>query len=205
MADKPTVWTIGHSQLPFEKFVAELKTNGIETLVDVRKLTGSNAFPQYNEDKMGPALRGAGIHYVAMPLLSGRRPRDYDIDPHVNGAWENQSFHNYADYATGAEFAKGLKQLEALATKSRPAIMCSEAVPWRCHRRIIADHLLAQGFPVLHIMDGGKTERATYNPGAVPKDGNVTYPGDNGSKTTKPHGGAPAASDTALTAGAAGQ
>lgn len=183
---KPTIFTIGHSQLPIDAFTGELQRNGVTLLVDVRKLTGSNAYPQFNEDRLGPELKRAGIGYQTMSALAGRRPRDYDIDVHTNGAWENQSFHNYADYATTPAFAAGLHRLEALAAHKTVAIMCSEAVWWRCHRRIISDHLLAQGWPVKHIMDGGHTEKATYNPGAVPKDGNVTYPGDHGSTRGRP-------------------
>jgi uncharacterized protein (DUF488 family) len=180
VADKPTIFTIGHSTLSIADFIAELKTNGVKYLVDVRKLTGSNAFPQFDEDRLARSLAAAGIAYKSIHALSGRRPRDYAIDLATTAVWLNQSFHNYADYATTQPFSRGLDQLERLAAHHVVAIMCAEAVWWRCHRRIIADHLLAQGYPVQHIMDGGKTETATITPGGKVADGSVTYPAKAG-------------------------
>lgn len=180
MPSNPTIYTIGHSTLPIADFIAELKTNGVNYLVDVRKLTGSDAFPQFNEDVLAKSLETAGIAYRGIRTLSGRRPRDYDIDPAANALWQNQSFHNYADYATTPAFARGLAQLERLAAHHVVAIMCAEAVWWRCHRRIIADHLIAGGYPVRHIMDGGKAEAATVTPGGKVVHGTVTYPAPPG-------------------------
>jgi uncharacterized protein (DUF488 family) len=108
--------------------------------------------------------------------LGGRRPRARDIPPEVNGLWENQSFHNYADYALSDEFASGLARLLGLAAERRCAIMCSEAVWWRCHRRIIADHALVRGWPVFHLMGADRIVPASLTPGAQPRDGLVFYP-----------------------------
>lgn len=175
---KTTIFTIGHSDLSIEAFIDALQRNGVKMVVDVRKLTGSDAFPQFDEDQLGPSLEHAGIKYRIEPLLAGRRPRNYTIDPTTNAVWTNQSFHNYADYATTAPFDRGLARLEKRGRDQPTTVMCSEAVWWRCHRRIIADHLLAQGYVVQHIMDGGTLEKAALTPGAVVAHGSVTYPKD---------------------------
>lgn len=179
---KPTIYTVGHSDLSLVEFEKELEANHVTMIADVRSLTGSDAFAQFDEDRLKPALAKVGIKYVVIPKLGGRRPRDYAIDPHTNGFWINTSFRNYADYATTPAFAQGLAQLKRLAAHNTVAYMCSEAVWWRCHRRIISDHLLAQGWDVQHIMSATETDKATYNPGAVAKAGNVTYPGDQWAK-----------------------
>ncbi len=131
----------------------------------------------------GLGLAAAGIPYVREERLGGLRSATPGIQAAVNGFWENRSFHRYADYALGAAFAEGLDHLADLAAPPElPVIMCSEAVWWRCHRRIIADHLIARGVPVAHLMPDGRLTPATLTSGARPQaDGMVTYPGrENG-------------------------
>lgn len=176
------IYTIGHSDLTVDKFISDLQKNDIKIVADVRKLTGSNAFPQFNEDRLAVSLRHVGIRYVAIPELSGRRPLQH-MDPKVNGWWENQSFHNYADYATKPGFQVGLRRLISLGSNTNVAIMCAEAVPWRCHRRIIADHLIGQGLKVQDISSSGSAEEHELPAGAVVKNGTVTYPASGGSNT----------------------
>ncbi|MFV0244977.1 MAG: DUF488 family protein, partial [Qingshengfaniella sp.] len=115
--------------------------------------------------------------YGPVAALGGLRPKSREVPPPVNGLWRNDSFHNYADYALGPDFRAGLAELVALGRGRTVAVMCAEAVWWRCHRRIIADWLLAGGETVLHVMDGGRAERASLTPGAVVSaDGSVSYP-----------------------------
>lgn len=185
---KPTVYTIGHSNLPINTFVADLNRNKVKLLVDVRKLTGSNAFPQFDEDQLALSLKKAGIKYRIIRGLSGRRPKQKGANPDTNAWWQNQSFHNYADYALTPPFNTALALLERLADKYTTAIMCAEAVPWRCHRRIIADHLIAQGYPVEDIGDRGVAAPHEVPAGAVMAKGTVTYPAAAGDKNTEKEG-----------------
>lgn len=169
-------FTVGHSDRPIETFVRLLTEAGVESLVDVRKLPGSRANPQFDEDVLSAALEGAGIRYRHEAGLGGLRPASRSVPPEVNGYWRNGSFHNYADYALSAEFEDALTRLLEGGRLHATAVMCSEAVWWRCHRRIIADHLLARGETVEHIMGEGRLEPAVPNPGAVVDAGRVTYP-----------------------------
>ncbi|GAB3614065.1 DUF488 domain-containing protein [Humibacter ginsengisoli] len=170
-------FTVGHSDRTIEAFHEALQTAGIESLVDVRKLPGSRSNPQFDEDVLAPSLKSADILYRHEPALGGLRGRSKTVPPEVNGLWRNRSFHNYADYAMGDEFADALARLRAEGSERATVVMCSEAVWWRCHRRIIADHLLALGEDVRHIMAEGRIDRATLTPGAfVHADGQVTYP-----------------------------
>lgn len=168
-------FTIGHSSQPAADFIALLEKAHVDRVIDVRKLPGSRAYPAYNADALAEALRPLGIAYEHMPVLGGRRPKDPKADPARNGLWENQSFHNYADYATTAPFRAGLQYLLALGARERCALMCAEALWWRCHRRIIADHLIAVGADVFHIT-ARKTERARLTQGAAVAQGVVVYP-----------------------------
>lgn len=146
-------------------------------LVDVRKLPGSNRYPHFNRDHLEAALKDAGVSYYRIEGLTGRRPVSRTVPFKVNAWWQNRSFHNYADHALGEEFADALKQMNGLAGGQRLALMCSEAVWWRCHRRIIADHLITQGRLVLHIMGPGKVVNAQLSRGArKTSDEKVTYP-----------------------------
>jgi uncharacterized protein (DUF488 family) len=170
-------FTIGHSNRSTAEFLALLGGAGIEVLVDVRTLPGSRSNPQFNDDVLAASLAGAGIRYERVAELGGLRRRSHDVAPELNGFWENRSFHNYADYAMGPEFASGLATLRELGQTRRCAIMCSEAVWWRCHRRIIADYLIASGAQVLHVMSAKRIEPAKLTAGAcVHADGHVSYP-----------------------------
>jgi uncharacterized protein (DUF488 family) len=173
----PRFFTIGHSTRPVEAFVALLAESSVAIVVDVRTAPRSRTNPQYNRDALPATLAAAGVDYTHLASLGGLRPRSRDISPEVNGYWENASFHNYADYALSAAFADGLAALREIGHARRATVMCSEAVWWRCHRRIVADWLIAAGESVVHIMAPGKTEIATMTPGGVRNaDGSVTYP-----------------------------
>ena len=169
--------TIGHSNRTLDEFTELLEANGIELLVDVRKLAGSNKYPHFNADVLEDHLSGHAIGFDRYPPLAGRRPVSKQVPFEVNAWWQNRSFHNYADHALGQEFREGLASLIARGTTSNIAVMCSEAVWWRCHRRIIADHLLADGHEVLHILGPGQVKPAELSAGAVvAANRQVTYP-----------------------------
>jgi len=168
-----TLWTIGHSTRDWEAFLALLDEAGIEAVVDVRRHAGSRRYPQYSPLAMGPALRAAGIDYVPMPELGGRRVPDPDSP---NGAWRVTAFRGYADYLATAEYALARERLMALALARRCAVMCAEAVWWRCHRRLIADDFVAHGWEVLHLLAPGKAQAHPLNPAARMRDGVLRYP-----------------------------
>ena len=169
-------FTIGHSTRNLEELVALLRPNGVRRIVDVRTVPKSRMNPQYNRETMPASLAEFELGYEHMPSLGGLRPRSA-TPPEVNGYWENQSFHNYADYAMTPAFRAGLEQLIAMGQHQRCAIMCAESVWWRCHRRIIADYLLAAGEAVFHIVSSDIPEPATLTPEARPKDGPMlVYP-----------------------------
>ncbi|HEX5184095.1 MAG TPA: DUF488 domain-containing protein [Allosphingosinicella sp.] len=174
--EDPPVYTIGHSNRSFEDFAALLAAAGVRQIVDVRRFPRSRANPQYDLESLGETLPARQIGYTILPALGGRRSGVPAVPPEVNAYWRNRSFHNYADHALTDAFAAGLDQLLALACERPSAIMCAEAVWWRCHRRIIADYLLLRGKTVLHIMEGGRIEPAKINPGAVVNEGRLTYP-----------------------------
>ncbi len=179
MPGKRTIYTIGHSNRPLEDFIELLTENSIERLVDVRSIPMSRANPQFNKSALTKSLEDSGIEYLHMPELGGRRGKQKNSRLAVNSAWEHSAFRNYADYALTGEFREGLEQLIKLAREKRTAYMCSEAVWWRCHRRIITDYLLARGWHVKHIMAPGKTTDAEMNEMAVVKDdGSIIYPGE---------------------------
>jgi uncharacterized protein (DUF488 family) len=162
------IYTIGHSTLSLEDFIALLKEQGIDMLVDVRSFPGSRRYPHFNKDNLQVAMRAAGIRYEHMLALGGRRKKSAGDEASPNTYWEVSAFRNYADYALSAEFRNGLLQLEQAAHKNTCAIMCAEAVWWRCHRRIITDYLLADDVPVFHILGKGKVEAATMTEAARP-------------------------------------
>ncbi len=170
-------FTIGHSDRSLEEFTGLLRHSGIEAVIDVRRLPGSERYPQFNQDTLATALAGEGIEYARSPGLTGRRSKSKTVPPEVNAWWENQSFHNYADHALSEEFHGALADLRERGGLRRSAVMCAEAVWWRCHRRIIADYLIAAGEPVFHIMGGSRVEPAALSTGAVVgTDLSVTYP-----------------------------
>ncbi|HEU4666002.1 MAG TPA: DUF488 domain-containing protein [Dokdonella sp.] len=173
--DRP-FFTIGHSDRSLADFIALLRASAIERVVDVRRMPGSRTHPQFDADVLSASLADAGIAYEHAAALGGRRGK-VEVAPDVNAYWSNRSFHNYADYALTAPFRAGLAHLLDAGHSNRCAIMCSEAVWWRCHRRIIADHLLAAGEAVAHIIGAGRVEPARLTPGAeVRADGAVVYP-----------------------------
>lgn len=170
-------YSIGHSNLSLEEFVAMLKEANIELLADVRSFPRSRSNPVFNIESFPSDLSHAGINYKHMRSLGGRRSRQKNIEDHVNAMWQVQAFHNYADYALGTEFAAAFAEIVQLGRDRRVAIMCSEAVWWRCHRRIIVDYLLANHLPVDHIMPSREIVPATLTPGAsITADGKVVYP-----------------------------
>lgn len=172
------VFTIGHSTRTIAEFVEILRGPGVELLVDVRTVPRSRTNPQYNQDALPAELAPFGIGWARIAQLGGLRGRSHDVPAAVNGHWRNRSFHNYADHALSADFAAGLEELMHLADERRTAVMCSEAVWWRCHRRLIADQLLVRGREVLHLMGGGRIEPASLTPGAVVEGDRVTYPAE---------------------------
>ena len=167
------LYTIGHSTHSSSEFIALLEQARVDLVVDVRSFPRSRTNPQFNSDTLPTALRQAGIGYVHLRALGGRRPRAAHS---VNTLWRNDAFRNYADYAMTTPFRAGLEELLALAAQQVCALMCSEAVWWRCHRRVITDYVLARDYPVAHIMGAGKIDAATLTPGASPQpDGTVLY------------------------------
>lgn len=148
----------------------------MDLVVDVRTVPRSRANPQYNFDVLPEELVASRIGYERISELGGLRGRSPSVPPEVNGFWENQSFHNYADYALSDEFGRGLDRLAALASKQASAIMCAEAVWWRCHRRIIADYLMLRGWRVIHLMGDGRSELARLTHAARERDGHLVYP-----------------------------
>jgi uncharacterized protein (DUF488 family) len=172
-----TIFTIGHSTRTFAELIALLREARIELLVDVRSVPRSRTNPQFNIDVLPEALAATGVGYRHLPSLGGRRHHRKDAMPSPNTLWRNASFRNYADYAGTKAFRAGMEELEALSRDKRCAIMCAEAVWWRCHRRIIADYLLADGIPVVHIMGHDKIVPAKVTPGARALPGGaLVYP-----------------------------
>lgn len=176
----PAFLTIGHSNRSLEEFLDLLTDSGAEVVIDVRKLPGSRANPQFNADVLAPALAGRGIELRRLEGLTGRRTVSRDVPFDVNAWWENRSFHNYADHALTEEFALDIDVLLTWGDAQRCAVMCSEAVWWRCHRRIIADYLLARDRPVRHVLGKGQTAEAVLSSGAVvdadAEPVRITYP-----------------------------
>jgi len=170
-------YTIGHGTRSLGEFVDLLRSVEVTVLADVRTVPRSRTNPQYNRDALPQSLEAFGIAYEHMAALGGLRSRVREMAPEVNAFWENDSFHNYADYAMGERFREGLAHLRELGRRQRCAIMCAETVWWRCHRRIITDYLLAAGETVFHILGPGKIEAAMMNEAARPQGANVlTYP-----------------------------
>jgi uncharacterized protein (DUF488 family) len=174
-----TIYTIGHSTRSTAELVALLREAGVELLVDVRSVPRSRTNPQFNADALPAPLVAAGIGYRHIATLGGLRHRLKDAPPSPNVLWRSDPFRNYADYAMTEPFRKGLAELRDLTGAQVCAIMCAEAVWWRCHRRIVSDYLLAGGVAVEHIMGPGKIEPATLTPGARPQpDGTILYAGE---------------------------
>ncbi|CUQ66499.1 DUF488 domain-containing protein [Candidatus Nitrospira inopinata] len=169
----PTLWTIGHSTRPVEEFIALLSTHGIRRLIDVRTIPRSKHNPQFNRDTLANALAGAGIGYRHEAKLGGLRKPQKDS---INLGWRNASFRGYADYMQTEEFRRAVQGLMAWGTDIKTAIMCAEAVPWRCHRSLIADSLAAKGWEVRHILSKTKADRHRMTSFATYEKGVLSYP-----------------------------
>ncbi|HEY6099377.1 MAG TPA: DUF488 domain-containing protein [Anaeromyxobacter sp.] len=173
------VFAIGHSTRPIEELVTLLRDAGVKTLADVRTLPRSRANPQFEGPALASSLAGAGIAYAHLPRLGGLRRARKDSE---NAGWHNASFRGYADHMQTPEFEEGLCQLRTLAKAGPVAVMCAEAVPWRCHRALLADALLARGVLVQHIVGkGGKTSPHRLTPFARVLGRKVTYPPERAS------------------------
>ena len=184
-------FTIGHSTRSIEEFVDLLQESRVQVIVDVRTIPRSRRNPQFNKDVLPGTLQEFQIGYEHMLELGGRRGKQPLAEASPNAFWTHQAFRNYADYAMGPEFHAGLARLRALGRERRCAIMCAEAVWWRCHRRIITDYLLVAGESVLHILGPDKVEPATATAGARPQpDGTLIYPGPGSSQYDLPLGSA---------------
>ena len=160
-----SLYTIGHSTRSLDEFVALLREHGVACVVDVRSIPRSGRYPHFNGDALAPALQAANVAYRHMPGLGGRRGRAKGALSR-NTFWREEGFRNFADYAESPAFAAALAELLALAHEKPVAIMCAEAVWWRCHRRIISDYLVAAGEEVRHILGPGKSEAAVLTPEA---------------------------------------
>jgi uncharacterized protein (DUF488 family) len=178
-----TIFTIGHSTRTLEALIAALANAGVDCVADVRRFPRSRRHPHFNSESLAQALPEAGIAYRHFEALGGRRS-GAKADAAVaspNDLWREAPFRAYADYAATPDFRDALDALRDLAKDRTVAIMCAEAVWWRCHRRIIADYLLAGGAEVVHILDKGKLEPARLTEGAAPRpDGTVLYAADQG-------------------------
>ena len=170
------VMTIGHSTRPAKEFIHLLKAHQVQRLIDVRTVARSRHSPQFNRDQLSPALHSARLHYRYMPGLGGFRRARRDS---LNTGWHNASFRGFADYMRTPEFRKNLDTLIALAKSERIAIMCAEAVPWRCHRSLIADALLARGIEVHEITSATRSRPHTLTPWGKVNGTQVTYPAEH--------------------------
>jgi uncharacterized protein (DUF488 family) len=170
-----TIYTIGHSNHPLEKFIEMLQSHGIEFVGDVRTVPRSRYNPQYNSDSLPVSLKDCGIAYRHLPALGGLR---HTIKGSTNTGWENASFRGYADYMQTEGFRGGLAELTALAEEKKTAIMCAESLPWRCHRNLLSDALLVRGITVLHIMSAASAKEHALTSFAHVEGESITYPGE---------------------------
>jgi uncharacterized protein (DUF488 family) len=167
------IWTIGHSTRAIDEFISLLKENGIKLVADVRMFPGSKRYPQFGREALAKSLGGSDIRYEHFAELGGRRKAKADSR---NTAWRNASFRGYADYMETEQFQKGIERLLEVAVEAGPtAVMCAEAVWWRCHRSLISDFLKARGVEVLHILGASKVEPHPYTPPARIVNGELSY------------------------------
>src|SRR5438034_8953326 len=167
------IWTIGHSTRSIDDFISLLEQNGIKLLADVRSLPGSKRYPQFNKEALAESLSAHGIRYEHFPELGGRRKPKAESR---NTAWRNASFRAYADYMETDQFQKGIERLlNVTAETGATAIMCAEAVWWRCHRSLIADYLKVRGIEVMHILDTNKVDPHPFTSAVRIVDGNLSY------------------------------
>jgi len=167
------MFTIGHSNQPVGTLLEMLKANEVRLVVDVRTIPGSRHNPQYNSDALAAALHENRMAYHHLPSLGGLRHPKKDS---INSAWENDSFRGFADYMQTEGFAAGLSELLAIGQEQRTAVMCAEALPWRCHRSLIADALLVRGVTVMHIMSRTSLKEHVLTPWARVQGMTITYP-----------------------------
>ena len=172
--DRIELWTIGHSTLPTERLIEALRSFEIKVLADVRSFPGSRRYPQFNRERLNASLADVGIEYQHFPELGGRRHAQPDS---LNMAWRNKMFRGYADYMETDEFRLGMARLLESARARRTAIMCAEAVWWRCHRSLISDYLKASGVEVTHIIAAGKSEPHPFTSAARIVNGELSYRG----------------------------
>ena len=172
--NRTVVFTIGHSNRSIDEFIDMLTHFGVDTVVDVRTIPRSRANPQFNGDGLGAKLAAHGIGYVHMAELGGLR---HARAGSKNTAWRNASFRGFADYMQTNEFRKGVTRLAGLARRSSTVVMCAEALPWRCHRSLIADALVVRGMSVIHITGRSSQRTHTITPWAVVSGTRITYPG----------------------------
>ncbi len=168
-----TIYTVGHSTRSIEEFISLLTAFGIELLVDVRRFPGSRKYPQFNQAELEGELQRQGLGYVHLPELGGRR---HATNSPLNAGWRNASFRGYADYMQTDEFRAGIERLIQLAQDRQTVIMCAEAVPWRCHRSLIADALLVRGIDVEDIMSEKSAKPHKLTPWAKLEGLSITYP-----------------------------
>lgn len=172
MAAPRVLYTIGHSTRALDDFIVLLQGHGIERLADIRTVPRSRRNPQFNQDTLPAALQRAGIGYAHIAGLGGLRHARKDS---VNTAWRNASFRGYADYMQTPEFERALDELIALAAEAPTAIMCAEAVPWRCHRSLVADALTVRGIPVEHVIGLGRAQPHSLTPFAHVEGERIVY------------------------------
>lgn len=178
MPPRPTIWTVGHSTRPIAEFTDFLRAHEIRLLVDVRTIPRSRHNPQFNTDTLADSLRKAGLTSLHIPALGGLRKARKDS---INDGWRNTSFRGYADYMQTDNYQRALETLIAYGTDTKVAIMCAEAVPWRCHRSLIADALVTRGWDIRHIMSPEKATQHILTSFAHFEKGMLTYPKPNDS------------------------
>ncbi|MGH9747880.1 MAG: DUF488 family protein [Candidatus Acidiferrales bacterium] len=170
---KFTVFTIGHSTRPIEEFVELLKSHGVKRVIDIRTIPRSRHNPQFNREALSESLRAGKIGYTHLKTLGGLRRAKPDS---INKGWRNASFRGFADYMQTPKFEAGLERAIKLAKTKPCALMCAEAVPWRCHRSLVADALVARRIPVEHIVSGSRTQPHKITPFALVRRTRITYP-----------------------------
>jgi uncharacterized protein (DUF488 family) len=167
------LYTVGHSTRPFDEFVSLLRRHGITTIADVRRFPRSRKYPHFNDEALAATLPGAGIRYVPLPALGGRRNTSAQS---VNTGWRNEGFRGYADYMQTEQFEQGLAELIRLASEAPTATMCAEAVPWRCHRSLISDAMGVRGWEVLDVISDARPAPHKLTPFAKVEGTRITYP-----------------------------
>lgn len=171
-SEQNTLYTIGHSTRAIDSFIELLLQNNIAILVDVRRFPGSRKFPHFNKERLAQSLKEASIEYLHYENLGGRRKPQENSN---NLAWRNKSFQGYADYMETVDFKKAIEKLTVVAQKNTTAIMCSEAVWWRCHRALISDYLKVRGWKILHIMSKSSVQEHPYTTAAKIIENKLTY------------------------------